>query len=254
MTSTRRLAGQHALVTGAASGIGRGVARAFADHGAAVWFVDKSLTALVEATDGVASATSVRCDVSDPARIEQAIAAVPDRLDVVVVNAAVQLVGRDAPLAGLDDDTWHETVAVNLTGAMVTLRAAVRRMLAQDAIDGARGSIIVTGSPTGVSGEGSDFAAYAATKAGVHGLARSTAKQYAADGIRVNTVIPGHTLTPLTERLRADPGFAAAVDARIPLGRPGTVDDLAGAYVYLAGVESRYTTGATITVDGGMLL
>ena len=191
-------------------------------------------------------------DVADLAAMEDAVGSVPGRLDIMVANAAVQLIGQDAPIAEVPVDVWRRTVEINFTGMFHTIRVAIRRMLEQDLVNGSRGSVIVSGSPTGITGEGAGFAAYSATKAGCHGLARTTAADYASAGIRVNTVIPGHTLTPLVNKIRQDPAKAAAIDARIPMGRPGTVDECTGAYLYLASDESIYATGAMIQVDGGM--
>lgn len=248
-----QLAGRTALVTGAASGIGLAVARRFEAEGATVWSLDADADALAAA----GASRPVVADIADLGAVEAAFDLVEGRLDIVVANAAVQLIGRDARLGDVAPEVWQQTVDVNLTGTFHTLRAAVRRMLAQPprtAERGSRGSIIVTGSPTGISGEGAGFAAYSATKAGAHGLARTAAMDYAADGIRVNVVVPGHTLTPLVATLRADAGVAATIDARIPLGRPAQVEEITGAYVHLASADATYTTGATYVVDGGMLL
>lgn len=246
------LQGKNALVTGAASGIGLGVATRFAAEGARVWLLDRDEAVAVAARRLGAGAAALPCDITDLRALDDAFAAIPGRLDVVVANAAVQLIGQDAPVGELPPQVWERTLSVNMTGTFHTLRCAVRRMSGQEPVAGSRGSIIVTGSPTGVTGEGAGFAAYSATKAGVHGLARTTAMEYAAHGIRVNVVVPGHTRTPLVDPIRSDPQTAAAIDARIPLGRPGEVGDVTGAYVYLAGDDSAYATGGAIYVDGGM--
>lgn len=248
-----RLRGLSAIVTGAGSGIGRGVARRFVEEGAEVWFLGRHRENLTAALDGLGDrAHLLVCDLTDLAAVEAAFDQVPGRLDVVVANAAVQLIGQDAPIGDVPPEVWRTTVDINLTGCFHTVRCAVRRMLRQDARDGIRGSIIVSGSPTGVTGEGAGFAAYSATKAGTHGIARTTAMDYAKDGIRVNTVIPGHTLTPLVDKIRENEQLAATIDGRIPLGRPGTIDEVTGAYVYFASDESAYATGGMLFVDGGM--
>ena len=113
-----------------------------------------------------------------------------------MANAGVQLFGQDAQIADLDLTVWQRTIAVNLTGTFLTVKHAVR---AHARIGG--GSIIITGSPTGLNGEGKDFTAYSSSKAGIHGLARTVAAAYAADGIRVNTVVPGYTETPLVSAI-----------------------------------------------------
>ena len=146
---------------------------------------------------------------------------------------------------------WNRTVAINLTGTFLTVKHAVRAMLADGrAVKG--GSIILTGSPTGLNGEGAVFTAYSSTKAGIHGMARTVAAAYAADGIRVNTVVPGYTETPLVTAISDNAAERAAIVSRIPLGRPGRPEDVEGIMVYLASDESRYATGSLFRVDGGM--
>ncbi|WP_263311253.1 SDR family NAD(P)-dependent oxidoreductase [Brachybacterium atlanticum] len=167
--------------------------------------------------------------------------------DVVVANAGVQLFGQDAKIADLDLAVWQRTVDVNLTGTMLTVKHAVRSMLTTGG-----GSIILTGSPTGLTGEGNDFTSYATTKAGIHGLARTVAAAYAADGIRVNAVVPGYTETPLVTTISDDPAERAAIVGRIPMGRPGTPADVEGIMVFLASDDAAFATGALFRVDGGM--
>lgn len=253
-----RLAGRTALVTGAASGIGRAVATACAAEGATVWFADRDGEGAREAAEQAAAETGATCrpltvDITDEALVEAAFAQVraAGDLDVVVANAGVQLFGQDAPVADLDLDVWHRTVAVNLTGTVLTVKHAVRAMLANDP-DHRGGSIVVMGSPTGLNGEGRDFTAYSTTKAAVHGLARTVAAAYADAGIRVNTVVPGYTETPLVTSISGDDAARAAIVGRTPLGRPGRPADVTGIVVYLASQESSFATGALFRVDGGM--
>jgi NAD(P)-dependent dehydrogenase (short-subunit alcohol dehydrogenase family) len=244
-----RLAGKTALVTGAGSGIGRQVGQRFAAEGARVVFSDKDAAAAAAAAGDSPDTLAVEMDISDEASVEAGFAQAREagfHLDVVVANAGVQLFGRDAPIADLDLATWQTTIAVNLTGTFLTLKHAVRSML------GRGGSIIVTGSPTGLNGEGKDFTAYSSSKAGGHGMARAVAAAYATSGIRVNTVVPGYTETPLVSAISTDPGDRASIVSRIPMGRPGTPADVEGIMVYLASDESSYATGAIFRVDGGM--
>ena len=240
------LDGRRALVTGAASGIGRGAALRFAREGARVVFADRDLdgarSAAAEAGEGH---EAIHVDIADEGSVEAAFAQAGP-LDVVVANAGVQLIGADAAVGDLDVDVWRRTIDVNLTGTFLTLKHAVR------ALSPGGGSIIVTGSPTGLTGEGAGFAAYSASKAGVHGLARTAAADYADAGIRVNTVIPGHVVTPLVSGIVEDDAARAAIIERIPLGRAGRVGDIEGIMLYLASDESRYATGSMFVVDGGM--
>ncbi|GAA1434687.1 SDR family NAD(P)-dependent oxidoreductase [Microlunatus lacustris] len=247
---TERLAGRTALVTGAGSGIGQGVAERFLAEGARVVVTDRDLEAARRVAVGQDRALAVALDVADEASVVAGFATALDAgfgPDVVVANAGVQLFGQDAQVADLELEVWQRTVAVNLTGTFLTLKHAVRTMLA-----GGGGSIILTGSPTGLNGEGQDFTAYSSSKAGMHGMARAVAKAYAGRGIRVNTVVPGYTETPLVSTISGDPEDRAAIISRIPLGRPGTPQDVEGIMVYLASDESSYATGAIFRVDGGM--
>lgn len=247
---TYRLSGKTALVTGAAAGIGLGVALRFAQEGARVVFADRDGEGAGTAAASVAGARGVQMDISDEASVVGAFAslAVDGWLpDVVVANAGVQLFGHDARVADLDLATWQRTVDVNLTGTFLTVKHAVRAMLA-----GGGGSIILTGSPTGVRGEGADFTAYSTTKAGIHGLGRTVAAAYVSDGIRVNTVIPAYTETPLVQAITSDDHARAAIISRIPMGRAGAPSDIEGIMVYLASDESAFATGTLIAVDGGM--
>ena len=246
---TGRLTGKTALVTGAGSGIGRAVAERFAREGARVVFTDRDLAAAEDAAAAFADSVAVRLDISDESSVEQAfarLAADGFAVDVVVANAGVQLFGQDARIADLDLDVWRRTIDINLTGTFLTVKHAVRALL------GRGGSIVLTGSPTGLNGEGQDFTAYSSSKAGVHGLARTVAAAYAGDGIRVNTVVPGYTETPLVTAISGDAEARAAITSRIPLGRHGSAADVEGIMFYLARDESSYATGALFRVDGGM--
>ncbi len=247
-----RLSGKTALVTGAGSGIGRAVALRFAAEGARVVFTDRDLAAASHAAAAVADpsdALAVELDITHETSVADGFAAAAEAgftPDVVVANAGVQLFGQDARVGDLDLAVWERTITTNLTGAFLTLKYAVRAMT------GRGGSIIVTGSPTAVNGEGKDFSAYSSSKAGMHGLARAVAAAYAAEGIRVNVVVPGYTETPLVSAISGDPADRAAIISRIPMGRPGRPEDVEGIMTFLAADESSYATGAVFTVDGGM--
>jgi len=244
-----RLTGKTALITGAGSGIGRQVATRFVAEQARVVFSDRDLAAAAAAAGDHDGTLAVEMDIASEESVQAGFAEARARgfdPDVVVANAGVQLFGRDAPIADLELATWQQTISINLTGTFLTVKHAVRAML------GRGGSIILTGSPTGLNGEGKDFTAYSSSKAGMHGMARTVAAAYAPHGIRVNTVVPGYTETPLVTAISTDPTDRAAIISRIPLGRPGTAADVEGIMVYLASDESGYATGALFRVDGGM--
>lgn len=246
-----RLNGKTALITGSATGIGLAVAERFAREGARVVIADRDAAAAARASATIGDpARAAVMDISDEGSVETAFAELAAdgwTPDVVVANAGIQLFGHDAAAADLDLDVWKRTIDVNLTGTFLTIKHAVRAMLQSGG-----GSIIVTGSPTGVNGEGRDFTAYSASKAGIHGLARTAAAAYADRGIRVNTVVPAYTETSLVSTITSDPESRAAIIGRIPMGRAGTPDDVAGIMVFLASDDSAFATGALFAVDGGM--
>lgn len=246
-----RLEGRTALITGSATGIGFAVAARFVDEGARVVIADRDAAAAEAAVEALGDAARASVlDISDEASVENAFAdLIADDWapDVVVANAGVQLFGHDAPVADLDLDVWKRTIDINLTGTFLTVKHAVRSMLLTGG-----GSIILTGSPTGITGEGSDFTAYSTSKAGIHGLGRTVAAAYAARGIRVNTVVPAYTETSLVTAITSDPDARAAIIGRIPLGRAGAPDDVAGIMVFLASDDGAFATGALFAVDGGM--
>jgi len=246
-----QLEGKTALITGGALGIGLAVAQRFAREGARVILADRNGEGAAAAAAEIGeNARAVTMDISDEDAVAAAFAEVEAAgwaPDVVVANAGVQLFGQDAQAADLDLEVWRRTIDINLTGAFLTVKHAVRSMLPRGG-----GSIILTGSPTAVNGEGKDFTAYSASKAGMHGLARTVAAAYADRGIRVNTVQPAYTETPLVAAISEDPASRAAIVSRIPIGRAGTPDDVAGIMVYLASDDGAFATGATFQVDGGM--
>jgi NAD(P)-dependent dehydrogenase (short-subunit alcohol dehydrogenase family) len=246
-----RLTGKAGIVTGAAGGIGSAAARAFAAEGATVGLVDRDSAALAAlAADLRDLARPMAADVTDEASVAAAAGQwrrEHGRADFVYVCAGQQLHGADGPAAEVSLDTWNHTIAVNLTGAFLTVKHTIPLLRAAPA-----GSLILCGSPTGLTMSGGGYAAYAASKAGMMSLARTVAADYAADGIRANVIVPGTTRTPLISALLDDDATRAALLAGTPAGRLGTPDDLTGIAVYLASDESRFATGATFCVDGGL--
>jgi NAD(P)-dependent dehydrogenase (short-subunit alcohol dehydrogenase family) len=245
-----RLAGKVALVTGAGSGIGRAIALGYAVEGARVAAVDRNRAAAEETAASAAKA--VFAQEADVTRSDQVRAMVAEtvgrfgRLDVLVNNAAIQLHGRDGRCHEVDEAVWEETMAVNLRGPFLCAKYALPALIE------ARGTIINIASPTALGNKGAGYTAYATSKGGVTTLNRVLAADYAADGVRVNAIVPGATETPLITEILADERIRGQLTANTPLGRLGRPDDLVGIAIFLASDESRFATGALFFVDGGL--
>jgi NAD(P)-dependent dehydrogenase (short-subunit alcohol dehydrogenase family) len=238
----RGLEDKRALVTGGASGIGRAITERLTAEGARVAVLD--VAAVHDA------ALAFQADARDEDAVRAAferVAAEWGGLDVVVVNAAVQLTGSDDRADRLDRAIWQETLDVNLTGAFLTAKHGARALLAAGG-----GAIVCVGSPAGAYGIARGLQAYAASKAGMLGLVRTMAADYAGNGIRVNAVYPGITETPMNRWWIDDPALRAHVLAPVPLGRAGRAEEIAAVAAFLASDDASYVTGAVWTVDGGL--
>jgi len=233
--------GKPVLVTGGSSGIGAGIARAFARAGAQVTVTGVAqgeLDALREDGD-FASARLARLDVRDADAVKELVAQ-HEALDVLVNCAGVIRRGEEH-----DPAVFEQVVDINLTGTMRACSAA-RPLLGRSG----QGSIVNLASMLSFFGGGL-VPGYAASKGGISQLTKSLAIAYAADAIRVNAVAPGWIATPLTKALREDPTRSGPILARTPLQRWGSPDDIAGAVLYLCSPVASFVTGSTLVVDGG---
>jgi meso-butanediol dehydrogenase / (S,S)-butanediol dehydrogenase / diacetyl reductase len=253
--SGERFTGRVVLVTGGGSGIGRATALAFAGEGAAVAVNDVAAERAEEVANEArgrgAKALAAAGDVSRAEacrRVVERTEAGLGPLDILVNNAGV---GASGTVLTTDEAVFDRLVSVNLKGTFLMSRAALEVMVPRR-----RGVIVNAGSIAGIRAV-ADRAAYVATKFGIVGLTKAMALDHVKDGIRVNAVCPGTTRTPwIDERLReaSDPGAAmAALVARQPMGRLGTSEEMAAAYLFLASDESTFTTGSTLVVDGGFI-
>lgn len=241
-------AGRAALVTGGASGIGLAAARMLASHGARVAVLDRN------AVDPAHGLAGVVADVTDDKAVRRAVdgaAAVLGGLDILVNNAGI---GATGTVADSPDAEWHRVLDVNVVGIARTSRAALPH-LRRAAADGGQAVIVNTCSIAGIAGL-PRRAVYSASKGAVHALTLAMAADHVHENIRVNCVTPGTADTPWVARLldaAPDPAAErAALEARQPMGRLVSAEEVAAAIVYLASPLAGATTGTALAVDGGM--
>ena len=244
-----RLEGKVALITGAASGMGASMARIFAREGAKVVVADVMEHEGRQVVDAIGKAARFeRLDVTDEENWMAVVASTArhfGRLDVLVNNAGVS---GSAEQDLFSTAAWHHIMAINATGVFFGIKHAIPAMRATGG-----GSIINMSSIAGVIGSEGVHMAYNASKAAVRLMTKSTAVQHARDGIRANSVHPGIMPPMRTSGRTADPAVRAERMRVIPMRRPGEVDEVANAVLFLASDESSYITGSEIHVDGGAI-
>ncbi|MDL1902031.1 SDR family oxidoreductase [Anaerolineae bacterium CFX9] len=251
---TGRLEGRTALITGAARGIGRGIALRFAAEGARVGILDRSMEACQQVAEEIARsggvALALGADISEEADVQSAVQTLAETFGLVTVlvnNAAVMPSGR---LHETSPEDFDRCIAVNLRGTYLVSRAVIPGML-----EVGKGSIIHISSVTGIRGL-PGIAAYSATKGALIALTRAMSTDYARQGIRVNAVAPGTIDSPMLHDFVAAQTDQAKIrrqfDEMHPIGRVGTIEEVASVCLFLASDEASFVTGSTYEVDGGL--
>ena len=245
------LASRTAIITGAGSGIGRAIARAFAENGARVAVADVNLEAAQQVTEEVRKAgreaIAVHTDVTCPESVSGAVESTVRTfggIDILVNNAGI------CPMRAFEQislEEWNRVVAINLTGVFICTQAVIPYLRRSK-----HGRIINIGSLAGRTGGILAPAHYAATKAGMIGLTKVLASTVARYGVTANCIAPGTTDTPLTAEW--DPQLREHILQKVPLGRLGSPEDVAAAALYLASDGASWVTGATLDVNGGLAM
>jgi NAD(P)-dependent dehydrogenase (short-subunit alcohol dehydrogenase family) len=251
MASSKRFEGKAAFITGAASGIGRATAIAFAAEGARVAVTDRDEAALQETAQHVKAAgaevVAITCDVSKPDEVQAAVAQAVKafgRIDCAFNNAGVE--NKATPLAEIEIEEWDRILGINLRGAFVCMKYELAQMLKQGG-----GVIVNTSSGAGIRGVAGG-SAYAASKHAIIGLTKSAALDYAKQNIRVNAILPGNIATPMMDRFTKG-DIQKAIDLE-PVGRLGKPEEIAEAVLWMCSDLGGFVTGSSIVVDGGWSL
>jgi NAD(P)-dependent dehydrogenase (short-subunit alcohol dehydrogenase family) len=238
------LVGRVCVVTGGGSGLGLDVVHGLVARGATVVALDARPEPL-EALRAELNVDVITCDVTDPDAVQNVFSEViarHGRIDVLVNSAGIRDV---SPALDLDVDQWNRVLSVNLTGTFLCTQAAGAAMLAQGG-----GSIVFISSVAGLVGV-AERVAYTTTKHGVIGLMRALTAEWGSSGIRINTVCPGMTVTPLTADYATEAGMTESVRRVVPAGRVAQPNDITEVVLFLASDASEYVNGVAIPVDGG---
>lgn len=251
MSKPDRFTGKVAFVTGAAGGIGRAAAIAFAAEGARVAILDLTEDALKETEAAMKSAggevLTIACDVSSPEQVEAAVRQVVERfgqLDVAFNNAGVE--NKAAPLHEIELEEWDRILGINLRGTFVCMKHEIAQMVRQGG-----GVVVNTSSGAGIRGVAGG-ASYAASKHAIIGMTKSAALDYAKQNIRVNAVLPGNIETAMMDRFTGG-DIQKAIDLE-PVGRLGKPEEIAEAVLWMASDLGSFVTGSAIVIDGGWSL
>jgi NAD(P)-dependent dehydrogenase (short-subunit alcohol dehydrogenase family) len=251
MARPDRFTGKVTFITGAASGIGRATAVAFAAEGARVAILDRTEEALRETEAAVKVAggevLAIACDVSKPKEVEAAVAQAVEsfgRIDCAFNNAGVE--NKAAPLHEIDLEEWDRILNINLRGTFLCMKHEIAQMVRQGG-----GVVVNTSSGAGIRGVAGG-ASYAASKHGMIGMTTSAALDYAKQNIRVNCVLPGNIATPMMDRFTGG-DIQKAIDLE-PVGRLGKPEEIAEAVLWMCSDLGGFVTGASIVVDGGWSL
>ena len=241
-----------ALVTGAASGIGRGVAEGLARAGHPVALLDRQGDLVAEVAEKLtaegATVSAHAVDVTDPASVRTAVSAAREQLGPLTIAVTSAGIVHYAAATEMALEDWQRVIDVNLTGTFLSLQAVI-----PDMVEAGWGRVITISSMSAQSGA-ARMAHYAASKGGVIALTKALAKELGRSGITVNTIPPSIVLTPMVDAMTAAGEFPgeAVIAPHIPVGRAGTVEDIAAACLFLVSDQAAFITGQTIGVNGGM--
>lgn len=250
MKNRNRFENKHVLITGGARGIGFEIAKAFCDEGANVTLFDNHQENLRSAQEDLKrqsnGVSAIQVDVSNKKDVIEAVAQAESYapVDVLINNAGI---AKETSFLEIEEEEWKKIIDINLTGMFYVSQAVCRHMVGRG-----NGVVVNMSSKNGIDGE-VGYAHYNASKGGVIMLTKTMALELATKGIRVNAVCPGYIQTPMSLEIDPPEFTDKFVGRYIPLNRPGRVEDISPAFLFLASEESSFMTGQTLVLDGGQL-